>query len=114
MKRVLGLLGLCARAGKIQSGEQACRLTIKHGQAQLLLLDSAASPLTRKAFFDACAYHHIPIRLTDADALGTAIGKSDRRVAVVTDEKLAKKLADMLPDPLAPEQENGAAPIHNH
>ncbi len=114
MKRALGLLGLCARAGKIPSGEHACQLAIKHGHAQLILLDGAASPLTRKAYFDACAHHHIPIRLTDADALGTAIGKPDRRVAVVTDEKLAKKLADLLPDPLAAEGEHGAAPIHNH
>ena len=112
MKRALGLLGLCARAGKIQSGEQACQLAIKHGQARLLLLDGAASPLTRKAFFDACAYHSIPIRLTDADALGWAIGKPDRHIAVVTDGKLAQKLADMLPDP-AQAAHNGAAQIHN-
>ena len=114
MKRALGLLGLCARAGKIQSGEQACQLAVKHGQAQLLLLDGAASPLLRKAYFDACAHHHIPIRLTDADALGAAIGKPNRKVAVITDEKLAKKLADMLPDPLNADSADGAAPIHNH
>lgn len=99
MNRALGLLGLCARAGKVQSGEQACQLSIKHGQAQLILLDGAASKGTRKAFCDACTYYSIPIRLTDADALGWAIGKPDRRVAVITDKKLAQKLTAMLPEP---------------
>ena len=110
MNRALGMLGLCARAGKIQSGEQACELAIKHGQAQLILLDGAASQNTRKAFINACVSHSIPIRLTDAEALGAAIGKPGRRVAVITDGKLAQKLADMLPEA---ETDGKAAMIHN-
>lgn len=97
MNRALGLLGLCARAGKVQSGEQACQLAIRRRQACLVILDGAASQGTRKAFSDACAHYSIPIRLTDANALGMAIGKSDRRVAVITDAKLAEKLAGVLP-----------------
>ena len=109
MNRALGLLGLCARAGKIQSGEQAAELAIRHGQACLVLLDGAASKGTRKAFQNACAHHQIPIRLTCADALGAAIGKPGRKIAVITDGKLAQKLADMLPDAM-----NGPdAVIHN-
>ena len=110
MNRALGMLGLCVRAGKVQSGEQACELALKHGQAQLLILDGAASKGTRKAFTNACAHNSIPIRLTDADALGAAIGKPGRRVAVITDGKLAQKLADMLP---CPEENEQDAAIHN-
>ena len=99
MNRALGLLGLTARAGKIQSGEQAAELAIKKGQAQLIILDGAASRSTCKAFMDACTYHSIPIRITDADALGDAIGKPGRRIAAITDGKLAEKLAGMLPEP---------------
>ena len=99
MNRVAGLLGLTARAGKIQSGEQAAELAIKKGQAKLIILDGAASKGTCKAFTDACTYYSIPIRITDADALGDAIGKPGRKIAVVTDGKLAEKLADMLPEP---------------
>lgn len=99
MNRALGLLGLTARAGKVQSGEQAAELALKKGQARLIILDGAASKGTYKAFADACTYHSIPIRITDADALGDAIGKPGRRIAVVTDGKLAEKLADMLPEP---------------
>ncbi len=110
MNRALGLLGLCARAGKIQSGEQASELAVKRGQARLILLDGAASRNTRKAFEDACAYHSIPIRQTDAEALGEAIGKPGRRVAVVLDGKLAEKLTDMLPEP---DQNPDPAQIHN-
>ena len=98
MNRALGLLGLTARAGKIQSGEQAAELAIKKGQARLIILDGAASKGTCKAFSDACTYYSIPIRITDADALGDAIGKPGRKIAVVTDGKLAEKLADLLPE----------------
>lgn len=97
MNRALGLLGLCARAGKVQSGEQACELALKRRQAYLIVLDGASSPATKKAFSDASAYYSIPIRLTDADALGMAIGKQNRRTAVITDRKLAEKLAGLLP-----------------
>ena len=110
MNRAMGLLGLCARAGKIQSGEQACELALRKNQVCLILLDGAASPGTRKAFEDACAHHSIPIRLTDADALGEAIGKPGRKIAAVTDRKLAEKLADMLPEPGENRQ---AATLHN-
>jgi ribosomal protein L7Ae-like RNA K-turn-binding protein len=110
MNRALGLLGLCARAGKVQSGEQACELAIRRRQAYLIVLDGAASQGTRKAFSDACAYHAIPICLTDAHALGTAIGKPGRRAAVITDEKLAQKVAALLPALLP---ENKTAEIHN-
>ena len=110
MNRALGMLGLSARAGKIQSGEQACELAVKRGQACLILLDGAASQNTRKAFEDACAYHSIPIRQTDAEALGEAIGKPGRRIAAVLDGKLAQKLADMLPEP---DETKDPALIHN-
>ena len=110
MNRAMGLLGLCARAGKVQSGEQACELAVKRGQARLLLLDGAASQNTFRAFRNACAHDSIPIRLTDADALGEAIGKPGRMIAVVTDGKLAEKLADMLP---GPGDSGEAAMIHN-
>lgn len=110
MNRAMGMLGLCARAGKIQSGEQACELALRRGTARLVLLDGAASQNTFKAFQNACAHDSIPIRLTDADALGEAIGKPGRMIAVVTDGKLAEKLADMLPEPGNSEE---AATIHN-
>ncbi len=116
MRRALGLLGLCARAGKVQSGEQACELAIKRRGAYLIVLDGAASQGTRKAFSDACAHYSIPIRLTDADALGVAIGKSGRRVAVITDGKLAEKLAGILPAPsqaIDHTDKGEAAVIHN-
>ena len=110
MNRAMGLLGLCARAGKVQSGEQAAELAIRRRQAELVLLDGAASQATRKAFQDACAHYSIPIRLTDAEELGWAIGKPGRRVAVITDGKLAKKLAEMLPEPT---EDGRPALIHN-
>ncbi len=96
MNRALGMLGLSARAGKLVSGGQACELALRHGDARLILLDGAASEGTRKVISDACAHYLVPMRLTGPDELGQAIGKPGRRVAAVTDDKLAERLAGML------------------
>ena len=93
-----GLMGLCARSGRLPSGDQAVRIALKRSEVYLVLLDGAASPATRKDFTEICLRANIPIRLTDADALGEAIGKPGRRVAAVTDEALARRLAQLLPE----------------
>lgn len=110
MNRAMGLLGLCARAGKVQSGEQACELAVSRRQVFLILLDREVSLNTQKAFQSVCAHNSIPIRLTDVNALGEAIGKPGRKIAAITDAGLAQKLADMLP---ASEDGKQAVLIHN-
>ena len=94
----LGLIGLCARAGKLVSGEQACDQQVKRGAAKLVLVDQGASPLTRKAFQDACAYYKVPLRLVPEGALGAAIGRPGRKAAAITDQALANRISQLLTD----------------
>ena len=90
--KFMNLLGLCMRAGRIVTGEDACIKAIRAQHAHLAILDGSASGNARKALSDACAYRSVPLLETEADRLGGAIGKNNRKAAVVTDAGFAKAL----------------------
>ena len=92
MTRLLSLLGLCARAGKLISGEKAVVAAVRGGNAHCVLLDAAASANATKSVTDACAYRRIPLIRTQENALGIAIGKPGRMAAAVTDPGFAQSL----------------------
>lgn len=97
MNRGLGMLGLCARAGKLQSGGGACDQLIKRGEALLVLVDGGASVQTQKAVHDACAYYDVPMRRLPEGLLGEAIGRPGRMVAAITDRTFAERLNQLIP-----------------
>ena len=92
MDRVLGMLGLCARAGKLITGEKACVQAIRSGAARAAVLDGAASDNAVKAVSQACQSHGVPLLRTETFALGEAIGKPSRMAAAVTDAGFAARL----------------------
>ena len=58
--KVLALMGLCARAGKLQSGELPAEKSIKKGTAQLLVIAGDASDNTKKKFKNMAEYRDLP------------------------------------------------------
>ncbi|MDO4547886.1 MAG: ribosomal L7Ae/L30e/S12e/Gadd45 family protein [Clostridia bacterium] len=94
--KVMGMVGLCAKAGRLQSGYDACMNALKRGKAQLILVDSGASDNTRKAMNDACLFRKVQIRELPERALGTTIGKPGRMTAVVIDEKFASNIIELV------------------
>lgn len=91
-EKFMNLLGLCMRAGRIVTGEDACIKAIRAETAALAILDGSASENARKALADACNYRSVPFLETAPDQLGRAIGKNNRKAAVVTDKGFAKAL----------------------
>ena len=89
MNRVLGMLGLCARARKLITGEKAVIQAVRAGSACAVALDGAASENAVKAVSQACQTHGVPLIRTEPLALGDAIGKPGRMAAAVTDPGLA-------------------------
>ena len=89
MQRLLNMLGLCARAGRLTTGEKACLDKIRSGGAYVALLDGAAAKNAVKSMTDACGHHSVPLIITPEYALGDAIGKPGRMACVVTDEGFA-------------------------
>ena len=86
------MLGLCARAGRLVTGEKACVQAIRAGGVHVALLDGAASPNAVKAVSQACQTHGVPLIRTGEFALGDAIGKPGRMAAGVTEAGMAAKI----------------------
>ena len=95
MNRALSMLGLCARAGKLISGEKACLQSIRSGGVYAVLLDAAAAGNAVKSISDACSYHEVPLLRAPEYELGDAIGKPGRMVVGITDPKFAERVIQL-------------------
>lgn len=97
-RKLCGLLGLAAKAGKVQSGEFCTEKSLKSGRAKLCIVASDASGPTKKKFADICAFRNIPMEsgLFDKDALGHVIGKEMRASITVEDAGFAEGLLSLI------------------
>lgn len=90
MKKALGLLGLAKRAGRVSSGESACKEAIRFGSSYLILLANDASANTKKNITDSCRFYDVPYEeICDKETLGGAIGNFYNAVVSVNDEGFA-------------------------
>ena len=88
--RVLSMLGIAARAGRIVSGEFATEKAVKAGKAYLILTASDASENTAKKFRNMADYYGVPYKVYgEKETLGGCIGKDYRSSLAVTDGQLA-------------------------
>lgn len=104
MDKVLSLLGLAKKAGRLETGEEPVGAAARAHKARLIVLaEDAADNTVRRArhFADAgaCILLTIP---ADKAALGRAVGRTSCAMAALTDvgfaEAAAKKLAALDPD----------------
>src|SRR5690606_37700177 len=97
--RVYSFLGLCAKAGKLLSGDETCERALKSGKARLVIVSEEASENTRKKFLDMCNYRKVAIRFFEKkEKLGRHIGKGMRTVIAVNDRNFAQRLLEMIDD----------------
>ena len=86
--KVLNLLGLAQRAGKLSSGDFIVEKTPK-----LVLLAGDCAANNEKKYIQLAELHHIPLRKVGSkETLGMAIGKEVRVVVAVEDDGFAKAL----------------------
>ena len=90
-----GMLGLCQRAGRLQSGTDAAVAAIRGGTCFLALVDAGAAENTKKKITDACIYCHVPYLVLPAGLLESATGKEGRMTAAVTEAGFAARLRAM-------------------
>ena len=92
-KKVLNLLSLSQRSGRIVSGEFMTQKAVKSRQACLVILAADASENTKKKFQNMCTFYRTPvIELSDMDTLGHCIGRSVRSSLAGLDEGFAKAI----------------------
>ncbi|MBQ8029084.1 MAG: ribosomal L7Ae/L30e/S12e/Gadd45 family protein [Clostridia bacterium] len=98
-EKILSLLGLARRAGKISLGHDAAIGAIVKNSAKLCLIASDASQRLKNEFSHACSYEGKTIDFieieTDMLSLSKAVG-SKAAVLTVDDEGFAKKIASLL------------------
>ncbi|MCH5298996.1 MAG: ribosomal L7Ae/L30e/S12e/Gadd45 family protein [Ruminococcus sp.] len=95
--KILGLLGLCRRAGKLTPGNDAVIDDIQNHRASLVIVTADISKNTEKKLTTACRRFDTEIVTLDRskDELSFAIGKFSTVVAVC-DEGFAKKLYELI------------------
>ena len=95
--KVLSLLGLAQKAGKVQSGEYSCEMSVKKGKAALVILAEDASDRTRKKFRNMCEFYETPlVEYGSRDQLGAGLGKEFRAMAALEDEGFASAVLKLL------------------
>ena len=89
--RVLSMLGMAARAGRIESGEFSTEKAVKTGRGRLVIVAEDASGNTKKMFTNMCKYYEVPLVVFGTkEELGHWIGKAYRASICILDEGFAK------------------------
>lgn len=93
--RLLSLLGLCRRAGKLTIGCDSVIESVSSGETQLVIFASDASQNTRKSVLSSIADNVKIITLNyDKETISASLGRLCA-VAGVNDEGFAKKLLQL-------------------
>lgn len=86
MNKVLGVIGLAKRAGKITSGEFLCERAIKSGQSKLIIIASDIADNAKKSAVNTCSHYGVEyIEFSSSAELGRAIGADNRMIISVND-----------------------------
>lgn len=91
--KVLSLLGLATKAGRVASGEFSTEKSVKTGKGFLVLVADDASQNTKKKFQNMCDFYEVPIYfIANKEELGRFCGKEFRASLAVQDENFAKAM----------------------
>ena len=93
--RAMNMLGLCARAGKLVTGEKAVVQAIRSGGCYAAVLDGGVAPNGEKAVTQAAKTHGVPLFKAEAGRLGPSIGRPGRMAAAITDAGMARRLIEL-------------------
>ncbi len=95
--KLLSLISLAKKAGKVASGEFATEKEIKTGRACIAIIADDASDNTKKKFRNMCEFYEVPFyTYGDKDMLGHAIGQEFRASLAILDEGFAKGIRKQL------------------
>lgn len=92
-KKILGLIGLAARARKICFGADSAELQIKKKKVYLVIVAKDSSDRTKEKFKSICEENGIPIIIEEEiESLSKAIGKSNKAIIGIEDVNLAREI----------------------
>ena len=111
-QKILNLIGLATKAGKIASGEFMTEKSVKAGKASLVIVSEEASDNTRKMFTNMCTYYKVPIYFfAGKEELGHAMGKEMRASLAVVDNGFAKAIVKLMNTNAGSQCEEASSPL---
>lgn len=91
--KILGLLGLSARARNIAFGADSVELEIKKNKIKLIIIADEASDRTKEKFQNLSKQYNIPIIIDGTiEELSKSIGKENKAIIGVKDINIAKQI----------------------
>ena len=97
MDKVLALLGLCKKAGKLAAGSFAAEKAVKEMKAELVIVAQDASDNTKKLFYDKAGYRSICVaEYGSKEEIGKITGSQERAVVAVLDSGFAGSIRKLL------------------
>lgn len=96
-EKFYGMLGLCAKAGKIVSGSEAVSEASSKRKVKLIVLTEDSSERTKEIFQKMGQKEQIPVVIfSKIDELSERIGKQNKAVIGIIDENFAKAMIQIL------------------
>ena len=91
--RILGLIGLVAKAKKLCFGSDSVEEQIKKKKVQLVIVAEDSSQRTKEKFKKLCEQYNLPIIISEQiQTLSKAIGKSNKAIIGIEEPNLAKEI----------------------
>lgn len=101
LKRVLGMLGLAMKAGKVVIGTEQVIAFLQKKRVKLVLLSSSSSDGTKKKISSKCEFYNVRLKELpiQTDELGSLLGKTYTPAVVgITDENFSNTIIKLLDD----------------
>ena len=97
--RMLSMIGLATKAGKVASGEFSTERAIKSHKATMVIVANDASDNTKKKFTDMCSWYKVPIIFAGTkESIGKAMGKEIRASFALLDSGFADMIQKLAHD----------------
>ncbi|MGI6586845.1 MAG: 50S ribosomal protein L7ae [Gracilibacteraceae bacterium] len=108
MNKVYSMISLAYKAGKLLTGEDAVRNSIRSGRVRLIIISEDASDNTKKHIGNSAAFYNVPCIIWGMkNEFGSCIGKSARSVLGITDENFGSGISDKLIDEVRKKEKPG-------
>lgn len=92
-KKILGLIGLSAKARKISYGADSVEIQLKKKKVKLIIVAEDASDRTKNKFIKLSNEYNVPIIiLSEIDEISKTIGKSNKAIIGIEEENISKEI----------------------
>lgn len=99
MNKIISMLGLCMRAGKLAYGSDMCEEKIKFNKVSLLIVAEDASDNTKDRFRRIAEQNNVKLYFySTIDELSHHVGKYNKAVYGIMDKNFASKVNQLFED----------------